>query len=121
MVLPFEPVEIIETPGLGKLAAPKVVEELKITSQNDRDKLVEAKERVYKLSFYDGILLVGKYAGQKVQNVKKVLQQELIDAVRCLWLFYVKRPLHKTILHSDDLFSLPRMWPWHIMSRKSRW
>lgn len=81
MVLPFEPVEIIDTPGLGKLAAPKLVDELKIASQNDREKLLEAKERIYKLSFYDGIMLVGKYAGQKVQSVKKIIQQELIEAV----------------------------------------
>lgn len=82
MVMPFEPVEIIETPGLGRLAAPKVVEEMKIVSQNDHDKLQEAKSLVYKQGFYDGVLLVGKYAGQKVQNAKKIIQQELISSVR---------------------------------------
>lgn len=84
MVLPFELVEIIETPGLGKLAAPKVVEEMKITSQNDRGKLQEAKEKIYKLGFYDGVLLVGKHAGEKIQNVRKLIQHELIEEVRKL-------------------------------------
>lgn len=82
MVLPFEPIKIIETPGLGQLAAPKVVEDMKVVSQNDHDKLLEAKELVYKQGFYDGVLLVGKYAGQKVQYAKKLVQQELINSVR---------------------------------------
>lgn len=48
-------VEIIDTPGLGRLAATRVVEEMKIQSQNDKDKLLEAKEKVYKQGFYDGV------------------------------------------------------------------
>uniref|UniRef100_A0A183BCG0 Leucine--tRNA ligase n=1 Tax=Echinostoma caproni TaxID=27848 RepID=A0A183BCG0_9TREM len=55
MVMPYEPVEIIETPGLGKLAAVTVVDQMKIQSQNDTDKLLEAKEKVYKAGFYDGV------------------------------------------------------------------
>jgi leucyl-tRNA synthetase len=47
MVLPFEPVPIIET-DIGNLAAVKMVEDMKIQSQNDREKLAEAKEIVYR-------------------------------------------------------------------------
>ncbi|XP_019361916.1 PREDICTED: leucine--tRNA ligase, cytoplasmic isoform X1 [Gavialis gangeticus] len=79
MVLPFEPVPIIEIPGYGSLSAPLVCDELKIQSQNDREKLTEAKERVYLKGFYEGIMLVDGFKGQKVQDVKKVIQKMMVD------------------------------------------
>ncbi|XP_004518566.1 leucine--tRNA ligase, cytoplasmic [Ceratitis capitata] len=80
MVLPFEPVPIIEVPTLGKTCAVYAYEKLKIQSQNDKDKLAEAKELCYLKGFYDGILLVGEFAGRKVQDIKKDLQKKLVAA-----------------------------------------
>lgn len=54
-VLPFEPVPIIEVPEFGHLSAVTAYEKLKIQSQNDKDKLAEAKEMVYLKGFYDGV------------------------------------------------------------------
>lgn len=33
------------------------------------------------LGFYDGVLLVGSHRGKKVQDVKKVIQKEMIEAL----------------------------------------
>ncbi|CAH0561246.1 unnamed protein product [Brassicogethes aeneus] len=79
MVLPFEPVPIINIPEFGDLAAVTVYEQLNIQSQNDKDKLLTAKEMVYLKGFYDGVLLVGDHKGRKIQDVKKTLQQELVE------------------------------------------
>lgn len=102
-------------------------EDLKIQSQNDRDKLAEAKDRVYLKGFYEGVshlcrcvcssifgfqwiicsppplyplqvLIVGNHKGKKVQDVKKSIQQEMIDKVgSCALLFF---PLVCLLAHS---------------------
>lgn len=79
MVLPFKPVSILEIPEFGNLSAVFVYDKLKIQSQNDKDKLTQAKEMVYLKGFYDGVLLVGEFKGCKIQDVKKNLQNKLIQ------------------------------------------
>ncbi|KAG7269922.1 hypothetical protein CRUP_032079 [Coryphaenoides rupestris] len=43
--------------------------------------LAEAKEKVYLKGFYEGIMLVEGYEGQKVQDVKKPIQKMMGEAV----------------------------------------
>jgi leucyl-tRNA synthetase len=40
----LDPIEIIEIPGLGKLSAIKICEDMGIKSQNDKEKLALAKD-----------------------------------------------------------------------------
>ena len=81
-MLPFEPVPIINIPEFGDLAAKKVVEELKIQSQNETEKLKLAKEKVYLKGFYEGVFIVeGPYKGQRVQDAKKAIVNQMASNV----------------------------------------
>ena len=75
----YDPIPIIDVPEYGTLSAPTICESMGIKSQNDRDKLADAKEKVYLKGFYEGTLLVGEHKGKKVQDVKKCLQDLLIE------------------------------------------
>ena len=78
MVLPFDPVPIINIPEFGDLSAVTVCDKLKIQSQNDRDKLADAKEMVYLKGFYEGVMIVGEFKGKTVQEVKPLLKDKLV-------------------------------------------
>lgn len=78
-VLPFEAVPIIEVPEFGSLSAQAACIKYKIHSQKDRELLDKAKEEIYLKGFYDGVLLVGPHAGQRVQTAKPLIRQTLLD------------------------------------------
>ncbi|CAK9832852.1 Leucine--tRNA ligase, cytoplasmic [Anthophora retusa] len=99
MVLPYNPIPTLEIPEYGSLAAVTVYEKLKIQSQNDKLKLLEAKEIVYLKGFYDGVMVVGEYKGKKVQDVKKQIQKELINDKKAV-IYY--EPEKTIISRSND-------------------
>ena len=82
MVLPYEPIPIIDVPDLGSLPAIVACDQFKVNSQNDKVQLADAKELTYKKGFYEGIMLVDEFKGQKVQDVKKLVQDRMFANVR---------------------------------------
>ncbi|NP_001087393.1 leucyl-tRNA synthetase 1 L homeolog [Xenopus laevis] len=118
MVLPFEPVPIIDIPGYGNLSAPAVCDELKIQSQNDREKLTEAKEKVYLKGFYEGVMIVPGYEGQKVQDVKKPIQKKMVDNGEAM--IYME-PEKQVISRSADECVVALCDQWYLDYGEAKW
>ncbi|KAI9921675.1 hypothetical protein PsorP6_002514 [Peronosclerospora sorghi] len=118
MVLPYEPVPIIEIPGFGDMAAEKVCNDLKIMSQNDKDKLAKAKELVYLKGFYEGVLSVGSQKGQKVCDAKAIMRQELLDAGNAIpyW-----EPESLVISRSGDECVVAHLDQWYLTYGAEDW
>jgi leucyl-tRNA synthetase len=72
-------IPIIQTPSYGDLTAKALIEQMKITTPKD-PKLAEAKELAYKEGFYQGKMLIGDFKGDKVEDAKNKVRQQLIDA-----------------------------------------
>jgi leucyl-tRNA synthetase len=77
--VPFDPIPIIEIPGLGNLAAQKCYDDLNIQSHKDADKLKQAKEMCYLEGFYKGIMMVGPCAGKRVEEAKPIIKEMMIN------------------------------------------
>lgn len=105
----FEPVPIVETPSYGNLTAPKLVEELKIRSPKDKDALANAKELAYKEGFFQGVMVIGKYKGEKVEAAKPKVRADLIASGDA---FLYSEPESLVISRSGDecVVSLEDQW-----------
>jgi len=71
----FDPIPLIEVPGMGNLCAQFAVEELKIQGHKDTVKLEQAKDKCYQEGFTKGIMLVGIAAGQRVEIAKPIVRK----------------------------------------------
>ncbi|XP_037019225.2 leucine--tRNA ligase, cytoplasmic isoform X2 [Artibeus jamaicensis] len=118
MVLPFEPVPVIEIPGFGNLSAVTICDELKVQSQNDREKLAEAKEKLYLKGFYDGVMLVDGFKGQKVQDVKKNIQKKMIDTRDA---FIYMEPEKQVMSRSSDECVVALCDQWYLDYGEENW
>ncbi|RRT66702.1 hypothetical protein B296_00039985 [Ensete ventricosum] len=103
-VLPFEVIPIINIPEFGDKSAEKVCVDLRIRSQNDKEKLAEVKKLTNLKGFTDGAMLVGGFKGTKVQEAKPLIRNKLLvtgDAVM------YSEPKRKSCL--DQVMSV--LWP----------
>lgn len=117
-VLPYDVVPIIDIPGLGTAAAEKLCKEMKIQSQNDTQKLAEAKQIVYLKGFTDGVLTVGPCAGKKVSEVKATIKNEMIDAGDAI---LYSEPERVVISRSGDECVVALTDQWYLTYGEEEW
>lgn len=114
----FAPVEIIESPKYGRLAAITASDEFKVKSQNDRTQLDLAKEAVYQDGFYRGTMLVGPYAGQPVQTAKAHMQKIMMEKGEALKYF---EPESTIMSRSGDECVVALCDQWYLVYGEEKW
>ncbi|XP_071570037.1 leucine--tRNA ligase, cytoplasmic [Temnothorax nylanderi] len=118
MVLPYNPIPIIQVPEFGNLLAVTLYEQLKIQSQNDKVKLAEAKEIAYLKGFYDGVLLVGPHKGKKIQDIKKLVQKDMVNSGEAV-IYY--EPEKTIISRSNDECVVALCNQWYLDYGEENW
>lgn len=118
MVIPYEVVPIIDVPEYGTTAAITVVDQLKIKSQNDSQQLAKAKEMVYLKGFYEGVMLVGDYAGKKVQEAKVLIKEDLKKAGLAIRYF---EPESLVVSRSGDTCVVALCDQWYLDYGEKEW
>lgn len=114
----LEIVPIISTPSYGDLAAPFLVKKLKILSPKDTKQLEEAKELAYKEGYYQGIMAIGEFKGEKVEVAKPKVRQQLIDAKEG---FAYSEPERKVVSRSGDVCCVALMDQWYLDYGEESW
>ena len=77
----IQPIPLIKAKGWGTHPAKEICEQRNITSQQEFEKLEEAKKEIYKAEHHTGIMLEisGKYNGKSVEQAKELVKAELIQ------------------------------------------
>ncbi|KAJ4792022.1 Leucine--tRNA ligase [Rhynchospora pubera] len=117
-VLPFKVIPIINIPEFGDKSAETVCTNLQIKSQNDKDKLAEAKKLTYLKGFTEGTMLVGEFKGKKVQEAKPLIKAQLVDSG--LGVLY-SEPEKKVMSRSGDECVVALTDQWYITYGEEEW
>jgi leucyl-tRNA synthetase len=114
--LPLVP--IISTPTYGEMAAPEIVKKMKIQSPKDTKLLAEAKEAVYREGFYNGTMLIGKYKGEKVEEAKLKVRNDLIKTGEA---FVYNEPEGLVMSRSGDECVVALCDQWYLDYGETEW
>jgi leucyl-tRNA synthetase len=117
-VLPFKIIPIISIPGFGDKSAEKVCADLMIKSQNDKEKLAEAKRMTYLKGFTDGVMIVGEYNGRKVQDAKPLIKKKLLEEGYAV---LYSEPEKKVMSRSGDECVVALTDQWYITYGETEW
>lgn len=117
-VMPFEIVPIINIPDFGDKAAEKVCMDLKIKSQNEKEKLAEAKRLTYLRGFTDGTMLVGEFAGRRVQEAKPLIRAKLFETGEAIM---YSEPEKRVMSRSGDECVVALTDQWYITYGEEEW
>ncbi|KAJ7558533.1 hypothetical protein O6H91_04G044500 [Diphasiastrum complanatum] len=117
-VLPFDLIPIINIPEFGDKAAEKVCIDLKIKSQNDKEKLAEAKKQTYLKGFTEGSMLVGEFKGMKVQEAKPLIKKLLIERGEAV---IYSEPEKKVMSRSGDECVVALTDQWYLTYGEDEW
>ncbi|KAI0031473.1 leucyl-tRNA synthetase [Vararia minispora EC-137] len=114
----FDPVPVLRTPTYGDMTAPALVKKLKINSQKDKTQLAEAKEIAYKEGFYSGIMVVGEFSGEPVQEAKNKVRASMIEKG---FAFAYAEPEGLVISRSADECVVALMDQWYLDYGEPTW
>ncbi|XP_054824536.1 leucine--tRNA ligase, cytoplasmic isoform X3 [Prosopis cineraria] len=117
-VLPFEIVPIIEVPQFGNKCAEAVCLQMKIKSQNEKEKLAEAKKQTYLKGFNEGTMIVGEFSGKKVQEAKPLIRTKLLETGQAI---IYSEPEKQVISRSGDECVVALTDQWYITYGETEW
>jgi leucyl-tRNA synthetase len=114
----YDPIPVITTPKYGELTAPALVAELKINSQKDKLQLAEAKDIAYKEGFNFGIMSIGDFKGEPVQQAKPKVKEQMIKAGVA---FAYAEPESQVISRSADECVVALCDQWYLDYGEEEW
>ncbi|TKY71843.1 Leucine--tRNA ligase [Spatholobus suberectus] len=91
---------------------------MKIKSQNDKEKLAEAKEQTYLKGFYEATMIVGEFAGRKVKEAKPLIRNKLLETGQAI---IYSEPEKRVLSRSGDECVVALTDQWYITYEESEW